>query len=166
MHQIRSSWANFVENTCKHIEQHDSKLNLRNQSPRVFNSNSISNQFFMNMKNMQHAWIQIISKLQFDALVSQLFQKQVENMDHCKIMNMHVPFHEGQLQNFKLKACMHELGSNSRLKSLRIQELGMNKLKHNNEKVKSLPRSSITRFRSSIGNYTSISFKFPNNAQG
>ena len=25
---------------------------------------------------------------------------------------MHIPFHEGQLQNFKLKACMHELDSN------------------------------------------------------
>lgn len=44
-HQNRSSWAEFPENSCKHIEYHSSKLNLRNQSPRVFNSISISNQF-------------------------------------------------------------------------------------------------------------------------
>ena len=31
-------------------------------------------------------------KLQFDALRSQLIQKQVEHMDHYKIMDMHAPF--------------------------------------------------------------------------
>ena len=43
--QNSTSWAEFPENICKHIVKHDSKLNLRNQSPRVFNSNPISNHF-------------------------------------------------------------------------------------------------------------------------
>ena len=46
-------------------------------------------------------------KLQLDALRSQLIQKQVENMDHYKIMDMHAPFyHEinSQLNNTN----MHE----------------------------------------------------------
>ena len=43
--------------------------------------------------------IQIISKLQFDALVSQLFQKQDEIMDLSLIMNMHVTIcHENNLK--------------------------------------------------------------------
>ena len=45
MHQNQSSWAHFLENIYKHIALHVLKLNLRNQSPRVFNSNPISNHF-------------------------------------------------------------------------------------------------------------------------
>ena len=47
----------------------------------------------MNMENKQRARIQIILKFQFDALRGQLIQKQVENIDHYKIMNMHVQFY-------------------------------------------------------------------------
>ena len=81
MHQNRSSWAHFLENIYKHIAQHVLKLNLRNQSPRVFNSNSISNHFSRTWRTCKHAWIQINSKLQFDALRSQFFSKHGEIMD-------------------------------------------------------------------------------------
>ena len=46
-------------------------------------------------------------KFQFDALRSQLIQKQVENMDYYKIMDMHVPFyHEfnSKLNNSNMQA--------------------------------------------------------------
>ena len=39
-HQIRSFWANFLENTCKLIIWHVSKINLRNQSPKVVQLNT------------------------------------------------------------------------------------------------------------------------------
>ena len=52
MHQNRSSWAENLENTCKHIILYVSKVNLMNQSPRVFQLNPISNQIFMNMISM------------------------------------------------------------------------------------------------------------------
>ena len=81
MQQNRSSWAHILENISKHIEQHVSKLNLRNQSPRVFNPNSISNHFSITWRTCKHAWIQINSKLQFDALRSQFFSKHGEIMD-------------------------------------------------------------------------------------
>ena len=53
-----------------------------------------------------------------------------------------------------------DIWTNSRLKSLRIQELGMHKLKHNNERLNSLPRASITRWGSLICNLCSNSFNY------
>ena len=60
MHQLRSFWANFLENTCKLIIWHVLKINLKNQSPKVVQLNTNFKEVFMNMKNnanSTHTWV-------------------------------------------------------------------------------------------------------------
>ena len=68
----------------------------------------------MNMENLQTC----MNSNQIKASIScssepNLSKKHDEFMIFCNNMSMHVQFNERQLQNFKIKACMHELGSNS-----------------------------------------------------